>query len=94
MHFVIYCVDKPGIIRDPEIMKAHVDYLANSPIKNVMSGPLTHDDGEGVIGSLYIVEAESREAVDAFRKDDPLVQADYWELVEVRAFSKRVDNRD
>lgn len=94
MHFVIFCVDKPGITRDPEVMKAHVDYLAKSPIKNVISGPLTNDNDEGVIGSLYIIEAENREAVDAFREADPLVQADYWDLVEVRAFSKRVDNRE
>ena len=57
MHFVIFCIDKPGIIRDPAVMQAHIDYLNNSPVKNVMSGPLTGDDGEGIIGSLYIVEA-------------------------------------
>lgn len=94
MHFVIFCVDKPGIARDPAVMQAHVEYLNQSPIKNVMSGPLTNDDGEGVIGSLYIVEADSRKAIEDFQKDDPLVAADYWETVEVRAFNKRVDNRD
>lgn len=94
MLFVIFCVDKPGIARDPEVMAAHVEYLNNSPIKNVMSGPLTGDDGEGVTGSLYIVDAENRQAITDFQKDDPLVKADYWELVEVRAFNKRVDNRD
>ena len=52
MHFVIFCIDKPGITRDPAVMQAHIDYLNQSPIKNVMSGPLTNDDGEGVIGSL------------------------------------------
>jgi uncharacterized protein YciI len=94
MHFVIFCIDKPGVTRDPAVMQAHVEYLNASPIKNVMSGPLTGDDGEGVIGSLYVVEAENRQAIVDFQKDDPLVKADYWELVEVRAFNKRVDNRD
>jgi uncharacterized protein YciI len=75
-------------------MQAHVEYLNDSPIKNVMSGPLTGDDGEGVIGSLYVVEAESRQAIEDFQNDDPLVKADYWQTVEVRAFNKRVDNRD
>ncbi len=94
MNFVIFCIDKPGISRDPSIMKAHVEYLADNPIKIIMSGPLTDDNGDKVIGSLYLVEAENRDEVDTFREKDPLVHADYWELVEVRAFDKRVDNRD
>ena len=94
MHFVIFCIDKKGITREPAVMQAHIDYLSQSPIKNVMSGPLTKDDGEGVIGSLYIVEAENRQAIEDFQKDDPLFKANYWKTVEVRAFQKRVDNRD
>mgnify|MGYP001158137420 FL=1 len=94
MHFVIFCIDKPGITRDPAVMQAHIDYLNQSPIKNVMSGPLTNDDGEGVIGSLYIVEAKNREAIEDFQKDDPLFKANYWQTTEIRAFNKRVDNRN
>ena len=94
MHFVIFCIDKPDIVREPAVMQAHIEYLSQSPIKNVMSGPITKDDGDGVIGSLYIVEAESRQTIEDFQKDDPLFKADYWETVEVRAFHKRVDNRD
>ena len=94
MHFVIFCIDKPEITRELGVMQAHVEYLNQSPIKNVMSGPLTKDEGEGVIGSLYIVEAENRQAIEDFQKDDPLFKADYWETVEVRAFQKRVDNRN
>jgi hypothetical protein len=52
------------------------------------------DAMENIIGSLYVIEAPDRAAVEAFRKDDPLVQADIWELAEVRAFNKRIDNRD
>ena len=94
MHFVIFCIDKPSITRQPEVMQAHIEYLNQSPIKNVMSGPLTKDDGDGVLGSLYIVEAENRQIIEDFQKDDPLFKADYWETVEIRAFQKRVDNRD
>ena len=94
MHFVIFCIDKAGINRDPAVMQAHIDYLNKSPVKNVISGPLTGDDGEGIIGSLYIVEAENRKSIEDFQKDDPLFRADYWETVEIRAFNKRVDNRN
>jgi len=75
-------------------MPGHVEYLEQSAIKNVMSGPLMDDAMENVVGSLYVVDAPDRAAIEAFQKDDPLVQADIWESVEVRAFNKRVDNRD
>ena len=54
---------------------------------------LVADDGETIVGSLYLFEAEDRAAVDEFQRNDPLVAADIWETVEVRAFIKRVDNR-
>ncbi|MFP6711886.1 MAG: YciI family protein [Rhodospirillales bacterium] len=95
MLFTIFCIDKPGMAeKRAAVLPAHVEYLAQSDIKNVMSGPLMDDAMENIIGSLYVIEAPDRAAVEAFRKDDPLVQADIWELAEVRAFNKRIDNRD
>ena len=93
MLFSIYCIDKPNMAETRKAaMPAHVDYLAKAPIIVRMSGPLTADDGETIIGSLYIVEAPDRTAVEAFQRDDPLVAADIWERVEVYAFAKRLDN--
>ena len=95
MHFIIFGIDKAGVAeKRAEVMAAHIEYLNVSPIKNVVSGPLVSDDGENIIGSFYLIEAENRKAVEEFQKNDPLVQADIWETVEVRAFDKRVDNRD
>lgn len=95
MLFTMFCIDKPGMEEArAAAMKPHVDYLATGVIKIVMSGPLMSDDGEKVVGSLYVVEAENRAEIEEFQKNDPLVQADIWQLVEVRAFNKRVDNRD
>ena len=93
MYFVIFCIDKPNIVRDPSVMEAHIKYLNESSIDNIMSGPLTQDDGSGVIGSLYVVQAKNRAAIDEFQNNDPLAKAGYWETIEVRAFNKRVDNR-
>ncbi len=95
MLFTIFCIDKPGMAETRKaVMPAHVAYLATGPIKLVMSGPLVADDGETIVGSLYIVEAADRAAVEEFQRHDPLVAADIWEKVEVRAFIKRIDNRD
>ncbi len=95
MLFVIHCIDKPGMeaVRAAAI-QGHVAYLVTRPIKVVMSGPLTSDDGAGVVGSFFIVEAVDRAAVEGFQAADPLYQAGIWATVSVRAFNKRVDNRD
>jgi len=95
MLFVIFGIDKPDMAATrAEVMPAHVEYLNDAPIKLVMSGPLTSDDGKDIVGSLYVVEAESRADIDEFCKNDPLIRADVWTYSEIRAFNKRVDNRD
>lgn len=92
MLFVIHCIDKPGqLARRMAAMPAHRDYLDASPIEIVMSGPLVADDSETrVIGSLFVVEAPDRAAIEAFQRNDPLAQADIWDSVNVHAFVKRV----
>jgi len=95
MLFVMFCIDKPGMAeKRAETMPAHVEYLNNAPFKNVMSGPLVSDDGKDIVGSLYVIDAEDRSVIEKMQREDPLCQADIWETVEVRAFNKRVDNRD
>ena len=95
MLFTMFCIDKPGVLETrKEVMPAHIEYLNSAPVKMVMSGPLVDDDGETIVGSLYLFEAEDRAAVEEFQRNDPLVKADIWETIETRAFNKRVDNRD
>ena len=77
-----------------EALSTNGKNLDNAAIKLVMSGPLTSDDGNDIVGSLYVVEAKSRAAIDEFCDNDPLIQADVWEYSQICAFNKRVDNRD
>ena len=95
MLFVIHCLDKPGVaeVRNAH-MAAHRDYTAAAPVRILLSGPLTDDDGETVIGSFFLVDARDRVEVEAFQRSDPLFAAGIWESIAVHAFSKRVDNRD
>jgi len=41
----------------------------------VISGPLVSDDGEKMIGSLFLVEAPGRDEVEAFNRADPFTEA-------------------
>ncbi|MCC6608474.1 MAG: YciI family protein [Burkholderiales bacterium] len=91
MLFVIFCLDRAGTEeKRKQAIQAHMDYLATKPIKVVMSGPLTTDGGDRAIGSLFLVEATGRGEVEAFQRGDPFYNAGIWDMVEVRAFNKRV----
>jgi hypothetical protein len=94
MLFIIYCLDKHGAAETRSAnMQAHKDYLATGPIKVLISGPLTTDDGQGVIGSFFMVDAVDRGQVEKFQRNDPLFKSGIWASTDVRAFTKRVDNR-
>lgn len=94
MHYVIHCLDKPGSVQKRlDNYEAHKAYLADAPIKTLISGPLLDDDAETMIGSCFLVEAESLEEVVAFNRADPFHAVDLWGQVSIRPFSKRVDNR-
>lgn len=96
MLFTIYCIDKPGMAETrAAAMPGHIEYLnAQTDIKNVMSGPLMDDEMANIVGSMYLLDAPDRAAIERFTDGDPLVAADIWQSVEIRAFNKRVDNRD
>jgi hypothetical protein len=51
-----------------------------------MSGPLTDDDRSTMMGSLFLVEAPDRAAVERFNRADPFHAAGIWDKVTIRQF--------
>lgn len=94
MHYVIHCLDHDGAV---EKRLAHYDahkaYLSAAGVKTLISGPLLADDEETMIGSCFLLEAETLAEVEAFNRNDPFAKADVWKTVSIRPFAKRVDNR-
>ena len=94
MHVIVHCLDRAGAVQDRlDHYDAHKAYLGSAPVKIVISGPLLAEDGETMIGSLFLIEADSKEAVVAFNAADPFAKAGIWERVEIHPFLKRMDNR-
>jgi uncharacterized protein YciI len=94
MHYIIHCLDRPGMLQTRlATYDQHKAYLARSPIRIVISGPLVADDGEMMIGSCFLVEAASKDDVLAFHNADPFKAAGVWEQVHIAPFLKRVDTR-
>ena len=94
MHYIIHCLDKPNsVAKRLENYEAHKAYLSSAEIKMIISGPLLADDEETMIGSCFLIEADSLQEVEAFNRADPFYKADLWAQISIRPFNKRVDNR-
>lgn len=94
-HYIVHCLDKPdGLPRRQQNYDAHRAYLETAPVKILVSGPLVSDDGETMIGSLFLIEADSKATVEAFNAGDPFRKADVWASINIHRFNKRVDRRD
>jgi uncharacterized protein YciI len=93
MFFVLHAFDKAGALETRLAnYEAHKAFLADTAphgVSMIMSGPLVADDGKTMIGSLMILEARDRAAVEAFNRADPFHSAGIWERVDITAFVKR-----
>lgn len=86
MHFVIICKDKPGAAElRQQSRQAHLDYIAAQPI--LFAGPMLDTTG-AMMGSMLVLEAENRAAVNNFLADDPYVRAGLFQTVEVHGWKK------
>jgi uncharacterized protein len=76
MLFVVECRDKPGHLEVRLSNRpAHLAYLEANHDRIRMAGPLLAEDGATPIGSLLIVEAADRAAIEAFCAGDPYAHA-------------------
>ncbi|HWT50837.1 MAG TPA: YciI family protein [Caulobacter sp.] len=83
--FVIICKDKPGALETRLATRpVHLDYLNASGLVKA-AGPLL-DDAGNPSGSLLIIEAEDKAAVQALADNDPYTVAGVFESVEVHAW--------
>ena len=94
MHFVAHALDKSDALgRRCAILAEHRAYLDTAPqrlgVRILLSGPLTMDDGETMIGSFFLVDAKDRQSVDALFAGDPLARADVWASLRVHAVTLR-----
>lgn len=92
--YVLYAMDKPDSLdRRLEHYAAHRTYIeANDTAEGVsvvMSGPLQTDDGTTMIGSLILIDAPSREAVEQFIAKDPFTSEGIWGKVRISRFHRR-----
>jgi uncharacterized protein YciI len=86
--WLVRCLDVPGSAeRRREHRAAHSERLRSAPLRQVVYGPLTADDGQTAIGSLLIVEADDRAQVEAFVAQDPFTVHEVWGSTDIHMFA-------
>ena len=89
MLYAIYCVDKPNSIdvrmaNRPE----HIEYLKSKEGQILMGGALLTEDGEGMLGSLLVIDAADAAAARAFADGDPFAKAGLFQSVSITCWRK------
>lgn len=88
MLWAIHCLDAPGTAAlRADQRPAHSARLRAASVRPVLYGPLVAGDGTTAVGSLIVVEAETREQVEEFATGDPFAVSGVWERVEIQAFA-------
>lgn len=91
MLYVLFCEDKP----DSQTLRlatrnAHLEYVGGKADMIRVAGPMLSDDGERMIGSLFIVDAHDIDAVRDLHREDPYTRAGLWSTVAIHPFRQVV----
>ena len=87
MLYAITLIDKPdsSALRQ-RVRPEHKAYLATVADRMAFAGPLTHDDGTTMMGSLLVIDFPSRDAAHAWLAEEPFTQAGLYASTAVHAF--------
>jgi uncharacterized protein YciI len=85
--YLFRLLDKPdGAALRQRVRPEHKAYLAQVADRIAFAGPLTHDDGVTMMGSVLAIDFDSREAARAWLADEPFTRAGLYAGVEIHAF--------
>lgn len=89
MLWAISCVDKPNTaaIRD-SVLQPHRDYLQSQKKILVLAGATQNDDGTAAIGSLFVVNVNSRAEAKKFSDGDPFTQKGVFASITITRMRK------
>ncbi len=87
MLFSFFLLDRPdaGDLRQA-VRPQHKAYLGRVQDRIAFAGPLVHDDGRSMLGSLLVIDFDSRDAACAWLREEPFSQAGLYASTTVNAF--------
>ena len=93
MLFVVHALDKKDILptraKHYRAHRIHLDKTGDYAVDVVTAGTLVADDGETPVGSIFVIDAKDRAAVDAFAKSDPYHVNGVWGRLDVHRYNRK-----
>ena len=93
MLFVVHALDKENILptraKHYRAHRIHLDRAEDHAVDVVTAGTLVAEDGETPVGSIFVIDAATRAAVDAFTRSDPYHLNGVWECVQIHRYNKK-----
>ena len=87
MKYVLVCEDrKDGLELRLANREKHLAFIGGLGARVSLAGPMLSDDGERMVGSVLIIEADSAEDIRQIADSDPYAQAGLFEKVTIRPF--------
>ena len=88
MIYVLRLLDRPdtAALRQ-RVRPEHKAYLGGVAERIAFAGPLLHDDGVTMIGSLLAIDFADRAAAHAWLAQEPFTRAGLYASVEIHAFA-------
>jgi hypothetical protein len=84
MLFVIICRDRPGgASLRAELRPRHLEWAKGFHEHIKLAGPFLSDDGQTMIGSMFVAEFADRAAAQAFNMADPYTLGGLFASVEI-----------
>lgn len=88
-YFCVHAIDRPGRLEARfRLRESHRARLRqhDHPIAVRIGGPLIDDEGK-MIGTMLVIEADSRADVEAFLEGDPYMIEDLFETITISGFN-------
>lgn len=91
MLYFIYCTDKPNST-DVRMSNRplHLEYMKQFEGQVLAAGPTLTEDGEGMTGSVFLIDFPDRAGADDFCANDPYQKAGLFESTVIKPFRKVV----
>ncbi|WOR15554.1 YciI family protein [Hyphomonas sp. FCG-A18] len=89
--YLVICRDGPGSAEPRKIhLKGHLDHVEANWTRYVTAGPIREPGGEALVGSIFLVLADTLEDAKALMNGDPYITCGMYETITYNEFSNSI----